>query len=95
MVQLIESQNKPDKTSASYFHHKTYNLPVGYHQQYANTGSNPRKILGLKPRRKADMAETSQIKASEVKLKTTRNVLAFGPQIEVVHVKQNSTIQYK
>jgi hypothetical protein len=79
MVQQMESQNKRDKISASYIHHKTYNLPAGYHQQYAITGSNRNKILGFLPLPKADMAETRQNKASEVKLKTTRNVLAFGP----------------
>jgi hypothetical protein len=78
MVQQRESQNKPDRISASYIHHETYNLPAGYHQQYANTGPNRSKILWLIPRPKTDMAKTSQNKASEVKFKTTRNVLAFG-----------------
>jgi hypothetical protein len=32
MVQQMENQNKPDKISASYIHHETYNLPAGYHQ---------------------------------------------------------------
>jgi hypothetical protein len=75
----MESQNKPDKISASYIHHEKYNLPAGYYQQYSNTGSNRRKILGLITRPNIDMAETRQNKASEVKLKTTRTVLAFGP----------------
>jgi hypothetical protein len=39
------------------------------------------------------MAETRQNKASEVKFKITRNVLAFGPQIEAIHRKQSTTIQ--
>jgi hypothetical protein len=56
MVQQIESQNKPDKISASYTHHETYNLPAGYCQQYANTGSDGRKIFGLIPRPKTDVA---------------------------------------
>jgi hypothetical protein len=34
------------------------------------------------------MAETHQNKASEVKLKTTGNVLGFGPQIQVFHRKK-------
>jgi hypothetical protein len=75
----MESQNKPDNISASYIHHENYNCPAGYHQQYANTGSNQSKAFGLIPRPKTDMAETRQNKVSEVKLKTTRNVLAFGP----------------
>jgi hypothetical protein len=37
------------------------------------------------------MAETRQNKASEVKLKIMRNVLAFGPLIQVIHRKQTST----
>jgi hypothetical protein len=78
MVQQMENQNKPDKISASKIHHETYNLPAGYHQQYTNTGSNRSKILGTIPRRKTDMAETRQNKASEVKFKTTRNILTFG-----------------
>jgi hypothetical protein len=36
------------------------------------------KIFGIMPRPKADMAETRQNKASELKFKSTRNVLAFG-----------------
>jgi hypothetical protein len=79
MVQQMESQNKPDKINASYMHHETYNLPSGSHQQYANTGSEGSKILGLTPRPKSDMSETRQNKGSQVKLKATRNVLAFGP----------------
>jgi hypothetical protein len=74
----MEIQNKPDKISASYIHHETYNLAAGYHQRYANTGSNRSKILGIIPRPKTDMAKARQNKASEVKLKTTRNILAFG-----------------
>jgi hypothetical protein len=38
------------------------------------------------------MAETHQNKASEAKLKTAGNVLAFGPQIQVIHRKQTSAI---
>jgi hypothetical protein len=34
-----------------------------------------------------DMTETRQNKASVAKLKTTENVLAFGPQIQVIHRK--------
>jgi hypothetical protein len=60
-------------------HVKTYNLPAGYHQQYANTGSHRSKMLGLILRPQTDMVETRQNKASQVKLRTTRNVLAFGP----------------
>jgi peptide methionine sulfoxide reductase MsrA len=56
MVQQMESQNKPDKISASYIHHETYNLPAGYHQQYVNTGSNRNKIVGIIPQQKPDMA---------------------------------------
>jgi hypothetical protein len=78
IVQKMESQNKPDKISASYIHHETYNLPAGYHQQYANIGSHRSKILGLIPRPKTYRTETCQKKASEVKPKTMRNVLVFG-----------------
>jgi hypothetical protein len=39
------------------------------------------------------MTETRQNKASEVKFKTTRNVLAFGPKIQAIHRKQTTTIQ--
>jgi hypothetical protein len=39
------------------------------------------------------MTETCQNKASEVKLKTTRNVLVFGPQIQVIH--RNKLLLYK
>jgi hypothetical protein len=49
-------------------------------------------ILGIIPRPKIDMAETRQNKVSEAKLKTTGNVLTFGPQIQVIHRKQTSTI---
>jgi hypothetical protein len=56
MVQQMESQNKPDKISASYILHEMYNLPVGYQQQYANTGSSRSKTLGLILRPKTDMA---------------------------------------
>jgi hypothetical protein len=38
------------------------------------------------------MAETRQSKVSEAKLKTTGYVLAFGPQIQVIHMKQISTL---
>jgi hypothetical protein len=79
MVQQMVSQNKPDKMSASYIHHETCYLPACYLQQYANTSSNRNKVLGLLSRPKTDMAETRQNEASEVKLKTTRNVLAFEP----------------
>jgi hypothetical protein len=79
MVQQMESQNKPDKISASYIHNETYNLPACYHQKYSNTGSNRSKMLMFIPRPKTDMAETRQNKASEVKLRTTKNFLAFGP----------------
>jgi hypothetical protein len=43
----MESQNKPDKINASYMKPETCNWPAGYHQKYANTGSNQNKILGL------------------------------------------------
>jgi hypothetical protein len=55
-------------------------------------GSNRSKILGIIPQPRIDMAETRQDKASEAKLKTTGNVLAFGPQIQVIHRKQTSTM---
>jgi hypothetical protein len=42
--------------------------------------------------RAIDMAETRQNKASEAKLKITGNILAFGPQIQVIHRKQTCTI---
>jgi hypothetical protein len=48
------------------------------------------KHLGLYLDRK--LTETRQNKVSEVKCKTTRNVMAFGPQIKVIHWKQTSTI---
>jgi peptide methionine sulfoxide reductase MsrA len=79
MVQQMGNQNESDKISASYIPHETYKFPASYHQQYANTSSNGSKILGFIPRPKTDMAETCQNKASEIKLKTTRNVRAFGP----------------
>jgi hypothetical protein len=81
MVQQMESQNKRNKICASYIHDETYNFPASYHQQYATTCLNQSKMLGLIPRPKTGMAESRQNKASEVKLKPTRNVLAFGPQI--------------
>jgi hypothetical protein len=90
IVQQMESQNKPDKITASYIHHKTYNLHAGYHQQYANPGSKLCKMLGFIPRSKTDTAETRQNKASEVKLKTTRNVLVFGPLMQFIHRKETS-----
>jgi hypothetical protein len=92
MVQQMENQNKSDKISASYIHHEMYKLPTSYNQRYKNTDSNRSKILGFIPRPKTDMAETRQNKASEVKLKTTRNVLAFALQIQVIHRKQTSAI---
>jgi hypothetical protein len=92
MAQQLKNQNKSDKISATYIHHETYKLPASYHKQYKNAGSDRSKILGFIHRPKTDMAETRQNRASEVKLKTTRNVLAFGPQIQVIHIKQTSTI---
>jgi hypothetical protein len=74
----MESQNKPVKIGGTYIHHIMYKLSSGFVQQYANTGSNRRRILGLIPRSKSDMTKTRQNKASEVKVKTTRNVLTFG-----------------
>jgi hypothetical protein len=93
MVQQMESKNKPNKISASYIHHETYNLPACYHQQYANTGSKRSKIVGLLRRPKTDMEEICQNNAPEVDLKTAIMHWLLGYKSKLSIQKQTSTTQ--
>jgi hypothetical protein len=79
LQQWYSKVKKIDKISASYSNHEKYNLPASYRQQSASTGSDRSKILGVIYRPQTDVAETRRNRTSEVKFKTTKNVLSLGP----------------